>query len=123
MEAQRASQRDESLQTDWTRGVSSFSVESELRRESEAAGNQPVPLLDVKLCSDKTHDVQSGGGGNCTRHSIFGTHCPQFDYVLRAEDAQEMCRDDEALRELVACWHRLTSDVRVRIMEIARAAR
>jgi hypothetical protein len=34
-----------------------------------------------------------------------------------------MCRGDEALRELDACWHHLTSDVRVTIMEIARAAR
>jgi hypothetical protein len=34
-----------------------------------------------------------------------------------------MCRDDEALRDLVACWHHLTSDVRVRIRETARASR
>jgi hypothetical protein len=47
VEAQPASQRDQSLQTDWARDVPSFSVESELRRESEAAGNQPVSLIDV----------------------------------------------------------------------------
>ena len=53
---------------------------------------------------------------------FFGTHCPQCGYALSAGNAQEICREDEALRELVARWHYLISDVRVTIIEIARAA-
>jgi hypothetical protein len=65
----------------------------------------------------------SGGGGNCTRIFVSVIRCPQYGYALSVGDAQDMCREDEALRELVACWHHVTSDVRVTIMEIARSAR
>jgi hypothetical protein len=60
--------------------------------------------------------------GNCTRHSVFGTHCPQCGYALSPGDAQEMCRDDQALRELLAIWPRLTPSVRTIIMDLARSA-
>jgi len=42
-------------------------------------------------------------------------------YVFSRPDAQEMCRVDETLRELVATWHRLTPTVRKKIMGVARA--
>jgi hypothetical protein len=56
-------------------------------------------------------------------HPVYATHCPQCGYTLSAVDAQDMCREDEALCEPVACWRQLTSDVRVTIMEIAWSAR
>jgi hypothetical protein len=37
-----------------------------------------------------------------------------------AGDAQEVCREDEMLRELVATWHRLTPAVRKKITVVAR---
>jgi hypothetical protein len=70
VETQRVSQRD-SLQTDWARDGPSFSVDSELRRETEAVGNQPVSLLDVKRFREKAYDARNGGGRNCTRRRRF----------------------------------------------------
>jgi hypothetical protein len=66
--------------------------------------------------------ASSGGGGNCTRHSIYSTRCPLCGCALSPGDAQGMCREDEALSELVARWHRLTSNVRKTILEVARGA-
>jgi hypothetical protein len=34
----------------------------------------------------------------------------------------ELCRADEALRELVNTWHRLTPEVSAKIIELARGA-
>jgi hypothetical protein len=122
VEAQRASQRDVSLQSDWARDVPSSSVESELRRESEAAGNQPVSILDVSLCSKKAYNTRSGGGGNCTRNPLFVMCFPNCTYVNASEDAQGMCRDCVALQELVAAWHGLTPEVRETIMGLVRSS-
>ena len=48
-EAERASQRVDSLQTNCAEDVPSFTLDSELRREVEAAGNQPASLVGVSL--------------------------------------------------------------------------
>ena len=60
------------------------------------------------------------GDGNCTRHAVFGTHCPQCGYALSAGDAQEMSREDATLRELVAIGHRLKPEGQEKIVGMAR---
>ena len=62
-----AQRRDESLQADCSEGVPSIPIESELRRESEAVGNQPASIVDVKHLSKTVYGKRNGGGGNCTR--------------------------------------------------------
>ena len=122
-EAERVRRGDESLQTDSTGDDPSFCIHRELCWKGEAAGDSPASSIDSRHSIKTTYDKRNGGAGNCTRQPVYRTHCPQCDYAPSTGDVQEMCRDDEALRELVACWHHLTSDFRVRIMEIARAAR
>ena len=90
-------------------------------RKVEAAGIAPASLADVKHCQQNVYNNENGGCGNCTRHPVFGTHCPQCGYALSAGDAQEMCRDCVALRELVISWHRLTPEVRDAIMKLVRS--
>jgi hypothetical protein len=63
----------------------------------------------------------SEGRGNCTRSSedaidLGACTCDEFRVGL-----SEGCREDEALRELVGNWHRLTPSVRAAIMELARS--
>jgi len=63
-EAYRASERDESRLTDSAEGVSTFSLESELRRELEVAGSRPASPIGVNNYSQTTYGSQIGGGGN-----------------------------------------------------------
>jgi hypothetical protein len=66
--AHRARQkRDESPQADSAVGVSSFSLECELQKDLEAAGNRRASFVDSHSCSRTTYGTGSGGGGNCTR--------------------------------------------------------
>jgi hypothetical protein len=119
-EAQRASHWGVSLQTECAGGVPSFCANNELRREVEAAGNPPGSLSDVSLCNQMRCGKTNGGGGNCTLHPDSLIRCQQICYEITAEGAQEMCREDAALCELVASWHNLTLSVRDAIMELAR---
>ena len=100
------------------------------------------PILDVrgmayiKRSIRASHDVNpfdslrslragsesNGGGGNCTRVLDYASH----DAATTCENCplglSELCRDDAMLHELVTSWHRLTSGVREKIVEIARGA-
>ena len=90
--------------------------------EMKRRGNQPASLDCARPDGQTTCVMERGGGGNCTCRPVYATHCPQCGYALSSGDAQEMCREDEALRELIASWHRLTPTVREIIIEVARGA-
>ncbi len=62
----------------------------------------------------------NGGGGNCTRSPFSGTLCPNYGYDYATSGWPEHGREDEALRELVANWHRLTPSVKDAIMGLLR---
>ena len=64
--------------------------------------------------------LEYGGGGNCTRVPDSVNICPKCDYDMASGGWPETCREDEALRELVTNWHRLTLSVRNTIMDLAR---
>ena len=55
---------------------------------------------------------------NCTRSPVSAMLCSAC--AKSSKDAQEMCRDCETLQELVALWHGLTSEVREKVMGLAR---
>ena len=63
-----------------------------------------------------------GGGGNCTRVLDYASHAPASTCENCPLVLSELCRDDATLHELVTSWHRLTSGVREKIVEIARGA-
>ena len=58
-------------------------------------------------------------GGNCTHNpddATFGPHC---GFALFSGPAQEKCREDAALPELVANWQLFQPSVRSAIMALA----
>jgi hypothetical protein len=61
-----------------------------------------------------------GGGGNRTRSQPDANTEAQCSYGKHSLVRPEMDREDEALCELVAIWHRLTPSVRTSIMDLAR---
>ena len=87
----------------------------------EAAGNLPASLVDVNHCNKMVYDTANGGGGNCTRSPISVSICTKSGYDMASDGRPEMGREEEALRELVANWHRLTPSVRDAIMALVRS--
>ena len=67
--------------------------------------------------------LNSGGGGNCTRDQIDASRFSETLCEKRCAALSELCRDDEALRELVVNWQRLSPSVRGAILELARQDR
>ena len=63
---------------------------------------------------------KSGGGGNCTRSQHDANTESQCSYGKHPLGRPEIGREDEALCELVAIWHRLTPSVRTSIMDLSR---
>jgi hypothetical protein len=104
----RASQRHESLQTESSEGVPSFDVEREFRPGLPAAGNQPASPKCVSLCQKIAYNMRNGGGGNCTRVTIDTSHCRNPTCENGPLGLSDLRRDDKALREFVASWHRMT---------------
>jgi hypothetical protein len=66
--------------------------------------------------------ISMGSGGTCTHYSICATHCATNSDAFPSGYAQEPCRADEALSELVARWHRLTLNARETTFDVARGA-
>ena len=79
-----------------------------LRSAGGAAGTEPASLRDVSLCNQISYDTRNGGGGNCTRVSFDATNDHSSGYGMRPDGWPEHGREDEAIRQLVASWHRLT---------------
>jgi hypothetical protein len=52
-----------------------FSLESELLRELEVAGNRPASPVDASHADEITYEMLSGDGRNCTRSSCFVKAC------------------------------------------------
>jgi len=94
-----------------------------LRSAGGAAGTEPASLRDVSLCNQISYDTRNGGGGNCTRVPFDATNDSACGYEMRPEGRPEHGREDEALRELVANWRRLTPSVRDQILELVRSCR
>jgi hypothetical protein len=68
-------------------------------------------------------ESQGGGGGNCTRVPISTSICPACGHDVTPCGWPEHGREDEAFRELVANWHRLTPSVRAAILVVVRGGR
>jgi hypothetical protein len=86
----------------------------------EAAGNKPASLVDVSLCRKKDHEARRVGGGNCTRGQPDTNNEFQWSYGKFLLGWPEMGREDEALLEHVANWHRLTPSVKDAIVALLR---
>jgi hypothetical protein len=69
---------------------------------------------------DESQVAISGGGGNCTRSQSDANTKSPCSCGKCSLAWPEMGREDEALYELVANWHRLTPSVRTAIMDLAR---
>jgi hypothetical protein len=80
-----------------------------------------IPPINKPACGNPQAGF-SGGGGNCTLHPDYLTHCPQISYEATAKGAQEMCREDAALREVVTTWHRLSPTVRDALLALVRSS-
>ena len=78
--------------------------------------------VSVSTCNKMTYGTTSGGGGNCTRVPLSTSICPKCGYNMTFDDRPEMDREDEALRVLVACWHRPTPSVMADIIARLRAS-
>jgi hypothetical protein len=65
-------------------------------------------------------DVSSGRGGNCTRVPSDANSSPENIRENWPLGLSELCRDDGALCELDASWHRLTPDVWAAIIQLMR---
>jgi hypothetical protein len=68
-----------------------------------------------------SYNIESGGGGNCTRVLLFASRCPICVYDMIGSGWPEHGREDVALRELVASWHSLTPFVRANIVDLPRS--
>jgi hypothetical protein len=96
-------------------------------RESEPENEKPpsgegVSSFHVTASQERAVDVSSGGSGNCTRVPFDATSDGSCGYEMRPEGWPEHGRESEALRELVANWHRLSPEVRGMIMELVRTS-
>ena len=87
---------------------------------SKAAGYLPASIIGVSICAKTTYSTQNGGGGNCTRGQTDANTESEYCYGNCPLGWPEMGREDDALRELVVSWHRLTPDVTVAIMQLVR---
>jgi hypothetical protein len=63
-----------------------------------------------------------GGDGNCTRVPTDASSLSRTTCETSCTDLPELCRDDAALREVVANWHRLTPDAGGKILGVVREA-
>jgi hypothetical protein len=86
-----------------------------------AAGYLPAPLVYASPFNITSYNTSSGGGGNCTRSPVYITVCPKCGYDTMLSGWPEKGRQAEALRELVANWHSLTSSVRAKIVDLLRS--
>jgi hypothetical protein len=69
---------------------------------------------------DESQVAISGGGGNCTRVPVSVNIGSKCGYDMASGGRPEMGREDEALCELVASWHRLTPSVQSAITDLVR---
>jgi hypothetical protein len=91
-------------------------------RYSMAAGYLPAYRVYASPFITTSYNKRSGGGGNCTRVPNSTNICPSCGYDMDRGAWPEHGRDCEALRELVANWHRLAPGVRDAIMELVRSS-
>jgi hypothetical protein len=90
----------------------------------QRSGDQPAAFRCVGSNRKKRAcDSRNERGGNRTSSAddvncVSEITCENCTYGLSGG-----CREDAALRELVAAWHGLTPDVREKIMELVRCSR
>ena len=97
----------------------------------ESGGLEPASVAtkasdaaQMKIATyDESQVAISGGGGNCTRVPISVTICPACGYDMALGGWPEHGRDDAALRELVAAWHGLATEVREKIIDVGSGHR
>jgi hypothetical protein len=119
-EAERAIERDDSLEADCAEGVPSIPIESELRRELEAAGIQPASPVTVSLSRKMSYNriLEAAGIAPASPNSQILTQ--ESSCGNPAPPCLHIACTYFGLRELVVCWHLLTPDVRETIVKIAR---
>jgi hypothetical protein len=88
------------------------------RTPSEEGGSS----FPVSASQELAVDVSNGGGGNCTRVPIDAKYFANSPRHKCTQGPSELCRDDEALRELITTCHRLALDVKAKIMDLARGS-
>ncbi len=75
------------------------------------------PITERSRCS-----TTCLGDGNCTRDSNSTSLIPQTTCETCPLGLSDLCRDDAAIREIVGSWHRLTPEVREKIMNLVRSS-
>lgn len=99
--------------------VSDGATKGEPENEKTPAG-AGVSSCCVTDCQEESVDVSSGGGGNCTRVPSDGNTSQDKICVNGGLGLSEACREDAALRELVARWPFLAPSVRDSIVKLLR---
>ncbi len=82
-----------------------------------------VVATSIKIATcDEAQVTIYGGGGNCTRDSNSASYIPQTTCEHCPLGLSDLCRDDEGIREIVGNWHRLTPEVREKIINLIRSS-
>jgi hypothetical protein len=90
-------------------------------RRNSAAISQVRRVLTTPVATSRMYR-KSRGGGNCTRGPISVNIYSRCGYDMASGDWPEHGREDEALRELVSNWHRLSPSGRDAIMAQVRTS-